>query len=277
MPDVDRPADVAEVFAKARQAVADPVQRRVAIVTPGRMIMFVPAPDKAPEGEGSLAGIKDLLKSTSPLAITAISYTKLEALMADETHTKCIPFLGHLLAMAFLGHHVIVFEGHHSAFEAGVAGADVVLVDSGMAPFLQDDWAPAVFRLMKAGGRLLVHDRARYALAELRPRAGKGASGAPDGGGEMAYINGLLTALAQTRKSIVIAEGAPLPDDRANLSVERVIELLLRAAKPEGLLRRRLVLRATLIDAAGSTRVVAFKLTAGLRDEGKQTLTIDPL
>ena len=79
MPDVDRPADVAEVFAKARQAVADPVQRRVAIVTPGRMIMFVPAPDKAPEGEGSLAGIKDLLKSTSPLAITAISYTKLES------------------------------------------------------------------------------------------------------------------------------------------------------------------------------------------------------
>jgi hypothetical protein len=171
MPGVDRPADLAEVFAKARQMVADPAQPRVAIVTPGRMVMLVPAPRKPPQT--GLAGIKALLKSDSPLAITAVSYTKLDAMMADEEKTKCIPFLGHLLAMAFLGHKVIVFEGHRSAFEEGVTAADVVLVDSGMVPFLQADWTPTAFRLMKPGGRLLVHDRANYSLIEVRARADK--------------------------------------------------------------------------------------------------------
>jgi hypothetical protein len=293
MPDVDRPADLAEVFARARREVSDPAQPRVAIVTPGRMVMLMPVPGKLPQA--ALGGVKALLKSDSPLAITAVSYTKLEALMADEEKTKCIPFLGHLLAMASLGHHVIVFEGHRSAFEAGVASADVVLVDSGMVPFLQGDWTPAAFRLMKPRGRLLVHDRTTYSLIEVRPRADKGEAGAP-GGDDMAYVNGLLTTLAETRRTIVIAEGSPLPDpaeltdderarawiatlpyDRASLSAERIIERLLRSARPEGLFRRRLVLRASLANDTGPARAVAFKLTAGLRDDGKQTVTIEPL
>jgi hypothetical protein len=112
----------------------------------------------------------------------------------------------------------------------------------------------------------------------------------------MAYADGLLTTLAETRKSIVIAAGASLPDpadltddertrawiatlpyDRASLSADRIIELLLRSAKQEGLFRRRLVLRASLSNDKGPARAVAFKLTLGLRDGGQQTITIEPL
>lgn len=293
MPGVDRPPDLAEVFAKARRAVAEPAQPRIAIVTPGRMLMLLPV-TKLPEP--ALGGIKALLKSDSPLAITVISYTKLDALMEDKERTKCIPFLGQLAAMASLGHQVIVFEGHPSAFKTGVAGADVVLVDSGMVPFLQSDWTPVAFALMKPGGRVLVHDRKTYSLMEVRPRADKGEPGATDGRDHAAYLNGLLTTLAETRKSIVLAEGSPLPDpseltedagarawlatlpyDRASLSAEQVIGLLLRSARRQGLFRPRLVLQASLSNDAGPPKAVAFKLTAGLRDEGKQTVTIEPL
>jgi hypothetical protein len=285
MPDVDRPPDLAAVFTTARAAGDSP---EVHIVTPGRMIMRIPAPRGMPDS--ALAGARELLKSAAPLDVAVISYTRLEAIMADENRTKCIPFLGHLLGFAAAGHRVVVFEGHPSAFEVGVAGADLLLVDSGMVPFLQPDWAEAAFRLMKPGARLLLHDRASYALMELPPGGGTG----PDG--HMAYINRLLTTVAETHKSIVLTAGKSLPDlatltdderarawiaempaDRASLSSGRVIALVLSSAKPEGLFRRRMVLRASVAHEAGSARAVAFKLTSGLDGERNDTLTIEPL
>src|SRR5215212_2076139 len=82
-------------------------QRHVAVITPGRMISLAPAPLPNTVAEKTLAPMKSILASEVPLQITAISYTKLEAYMDDKTKTKCIPFLGFLLAFAYLGHNVI--------------------------------------------------------------------------------------------------------------------------------------------------------------------------
>ena len=65
-----------------------------------------------------------------PLKISVISYTFIEALATEID--KAIPFRGFLNAWAYLGHSVIVFEGHPSAFESGVRDCDVLFVDSGM-------------------------------------------------------------------------------------------------------------------------------------------------
>jgi hypothetical protein len=69
-----------------------------------------------------------------PLKISVISYTFIEALTTEID--KAIPFRGFLISWAYLGHSVIVFEGHPSAFESGVRDCDVLLIDSGMLPFI---------------------------------------------------------------------------------------------------------------------------------------------
>lgn len=299
MPDVDVVSDLAAVFAKARSeedAARGAGQCQVAIINPGRMIMFMPGPSlgSVPE-DSALASRRALLGSDAPLDITVISYTKLEALMEDKERTKCIPFLGHLISFAYCGHRVVVFEGHPSAFEAGVRGTDILLVDSGMVPFLQSDWVNAAFRHMKPGGRLLVHDRAAYTLGEIKPKTGL-QSRDTDPAGHGAYVNGFLTTLARTKRAASIIDGAPLPtlagltdDPRelawiaglpfkyGSLEPRRIISLILGSARKEGLLKRRLVLKAKLFNQAGGPTEVAFKVTSSLSGEGKQTLHIEPL
>lgn len=66
--------------------------------------------------------------------------------------TRAIPFRGYLLAWATAGHNVIVFEGHPTAFESGVRNADVLLMDSGMLPFVQFNWVEAAQRVMQPEG-----------------------------------------------------------------------------------------------------------------------------
>jgi hypothetical protein len=115
--------------------------------------------------------VKRLMPSDEPLDISVVSYTKVEALAEDATKTKCIPFLGHLVGLAYVEHRVLVFEGHPSAFEAGVRGCDVLIIDSAMGPFLQEDWLEVARRAMAPGHRILVHDRESYALKEIAPGA----------------------------------------------------------------------------------------------------------
>src|SRR5258708_25033443 len=57
---------------------------------------------------------------------------------------KGIPFFGYLLGLCYVGHNVLVFEGHPSALAAGVADAQLVIVDGAMIPFLQANWAEII-------------------------------------------------------------------------------------------------------------------------------------
>ena len=222
MPGVELMSDMDALFRTAREQLergefsSEEVvkgQRAVAIVTPDRLIMFQPCPKPGSIPRGQAEEAKKLMPSDAPLKITAVSYTLLEAFMEDKTMTKCIPFLGHLMGFAYVGHNVLVFEGHPTAFESGVRDCDVLLVDSGMLPFIQEDWFDVARRVMRPGARVFVHKRESYHLMPVGP------SGRPPGwqytefDGERSYANCLLTTLARRASaSARVTSGLPVPD-----------------------------------------------------------------
>lgn len=177
MPDVDLFSDMNALFAKVRSDLASgcPVAnegeslpegtRCIAIVTPGRMAMFVPGLPPGSIPSEKLQTERQLLPPDPPLNISVISYTFLEALIADKT--KCIPFLGFLFGFSYIGHSVVVFEGHRSAFESGIRDSDVLFVDSGMLPFMQEDWLKVAERVMRPNAKVFIHRRETYTLSQI--------------------------------------------------------------------------------------------------------------
>ncbi|NMB62487.1 MAG: hypothetical protein GYA18_09140 [Chloroflexi bacterium] len=145
MPEVDIRPDLKVIFQEARELadqetlLADgTLQRRVVIVSPGRLILLKDSypPDTLPS-ENRIV-LEDLLPSEKTLKIAVIAYTYLEALRTDIR--KAIPFFDYLLGFTYLGHAVWIFEGHSSAMADGCRDADYVLVDQRMLPYLDEDW-----------------------------------------------------------------------------------------------------------------------------------------
>lgn len=213
--------DMEEVFREARRAAFgeddDEVtrswktiegQRAVAIITPGRLTMFSPCPEPNSIPEEVIAQERMMMPPDPPLKISVISYTFIEALATEID--KAIPFRGFLISWAYLGHSVIVFEGHPSAFESGVRDCDVLFVDSGMLPFIQLNWIDVASRVMNEGARIFVHDRATYTLSQItiKPDAAQSKARA-----EAQYAELLLRLLMRaTRSSIEITSGTMVPD-----------------------------------------------------------------
>jgi hypothetical protein len=172
MPEVDLVPEIETRFEQARAAAAGEVElppaqrgRNVVVVTPGRMLMFLPCPPAGSMPAAQVASIEKMVPSAVKRKIAAIAYTELEALQADAA--KTIPFLGFLYGFAYVGHAVWIFEGHESALAAGCHEADVLLVDGGMVTFLPSNWQSVAGAAMRRP-EIYVHDRASYAL---RPAA----------------------------------------------------------------------------------------------------------
>ena len=274
-------------------------QRNVAIITPGRIIVFAPAPMPNSMPEEEVRSIKELLPSEKSLQITAISYTNLEALMADKTKTKCIPFLGFLIAFAYSGHNVMVFEGHPSAFEVGVKNSDVLIIDSGMLPFLQENWADIAFKVMKPNPSIFVHDRQDYSLVKIAIK--KSPPGwqytAPDG--EASYVNVLLTTLGKMRDKnqiLRITSGQSLPNPKefttdpeqleyisilpfryeklnADIIIKNIWDISEPTGSPEKLPSTR-IFKAKLAESANEVIDVTFELRLSKTGSQKQELEI---
>lgn len=158
MPEVDAPPDLDARFARARriasgdEVVASPRgrvegQRHLVIVTPGRMCMMHACPRPGSMQAGAVAAIEQLAPSSKPLTIAVIALTELRALRASLA--TAIPFVGYLLGLAYLGHTVVVFEGHASALQAGCRDADVLIVDEAMIPVLPPDWLSVAWSVMR--------------------------------------------------------------------------------------------------------------------------------
>jgi hypothetical protein len=174
MPGVELLSDMDAFFSKVRIDLAagglmpdeKPGQRYFAIVTPGRNVMFPPLENPPRQGNTDIATkMEKTFPAYPPLNFSVVTYTFIEAIMQDMT--RCVPFLGFLAVFAFIGHSVVVFEGHPSAFESGVRDSDVLLVDSGMTPFMQSDWIDVAHRVMRPNGRIFVHDRETYTLGQI--------------------------------------------------------------------------------------------------------------
>jgi hypothetical protein len=187
-------------------------QHSVVIVTPGRLVMPVPVAEPGSVPRGMVEDVSRMLPPDPPQVVTVISYTYVPALIQDQA--KAIPFLGFLGGFAMIGHTVVVFEGHASAFESGVRGSDVLMVDSGMLPFMQEDWKEAAFRLMRPGAKVLVHIRETFTLRQFFPPGAVPVplTLSPEERVEY-YANALIRLiLLGTRTSAQLTSGETLPD-----------------------------------------------------------------
>ena len=300
MPEVDIPVNT-EVFAKARTDIANagakerlaPGQHCLGIMTPGRLLMIVNAPKPGSVPDQFVAQVKALLPSDKTVNITAISFTALDPLMKDKA--KCIPMLGQLLGFAYVGHNVLVFEGHASALEHALKGCDVLWIDSAMLPFLEQGWIDVAYRMMTPP-RILVCDRKNgQVLPVVKSNDAKGWRYAePDG--EASYVNCLLTTLAKNAPAPVqVAASSPVPDLARFTSDPQQLEWIrglpfrydaLDAAKVIGIIQRvsKLpapngspssgTLTAQLATAGGKREKVSFRLTLTSDATGRNVLDI---
>jgi hypothetical protein len=199
-------------------------EKSVAIISPGRIVFLVPAVPNKKNKNPELPG-EGFLPNKKHLKITVISYTNLPAVV-NIGHTageliqegnKCIPFLGFLLAFAaILGHSVLVFEGHPSAFEAGVKNSDVLMIDSAMLKYLQEDWAEVAFRCMNPHAKIFIHEREGYKLRSvIRKNTAPGWEYGIGAGGEPNYVQMIIMVLAENKlrgKHLLLEAGKRLPN-----------------------------------------------------------------
>jgi hypothetical protein len=148
MPVVDVVPDVAARFAEARRLLVDPAAgRRIAVITPGRMIMLLACPSGRHRPywppSFSIAPPLDVVSSRYRAGCGGRMTAAVLCRLPPEDELR--------------RHSVALFEGHPSALGAGCRGADLLLVDAAMAPFLQADWPDVAHRAMRTPRILILH------------------------------------------------------------------------------------------------------------------------
>ena len=313
MPGVDVLTNMDELFDLMRRELLHaetvlensvPGQRAVAILTPGRITIYQPCPPPGSLPAERLEPFKRFLPPEPVLNISVVSYTLLEAFMTDATRLKCIPFLGILLAYAYIGHSVVIFEGHPTAFASGVRNSDVLIVDSGMLPFLQADWLAVARQVMRPTPKVLypapkvfICDRQTLNPLPVVPSNNEQGWQYAEPDGEPSYANCLLMMLAKGRRpSVQITSGQPLPDlidfttDPADLAwvkalpfkydrldADKVIDIILQAAgrQRHQLFRTSWVLTARLVDTNKESKMVSFNIKLTKGTGGRRQLQIE--
>ena len=159
MPSVDSVADVDAVIAKARAMAAeqDDKGRSPVVITPSHGLLFplgsVPPNSKRAE---DVALMEKLVPRNPPVNITAIALNTVETLL-DGGWKRSIPFAGLLLGFAYIGHNVIITEGHPSILAAACKDADLLLVDAGMVPFLEADWSDVAWKHLRTKNIIILN------------------------------------------------------------------------------------------------------------------------
>jgi len=255
------------------------------------MSMIVPAGAPGTMPANLLEQTTRLANSSVPLKVTAIGFTDLAPLR--EGMMKCLPLLVPLVSLAHLGHSVIVFEGSEGAFEGAVQACDLLIIDSGMLPFIQKDWALKAWSVMNPGARLLIYLRRTGSLVPVVPsKQGDGwRYGEPDG--ENSYLNCLLVTLAKRppiEVDLVASHSAPslgalaadpeqlewiseLPFKYEALNTDKIIDAALQLAKlsravgAEGTLRAKFLINKTPVP-------VSFRLRLTRDEAGLERLSI---
>ena len=156
MPTISPKRDVRRCFADGRRLSAGTHGvRRVVIIAPDGTLVNVPV-QAAEDADRSL--LRDVRAALAPenealtgLSITAINCTLgVQRLGRSFRHLlPLVPNLSYLVGAACLGNTVVAFEGHPDAFAIGCEQADMLIVDDGMLPFLQADWAAVALKTLR--------------------------------------------------------------------------------------------------------------------------------
>ncbi|NDJ75724.1 MAG: tetratricopeptide repeat protein [Chloroflexi bacterium] len=165
MPGVTATEDISEVFERAREMANAGSGRQVVVVTPERRIVGLPCPPPGSASEQMVKSLQQLAAAQQPIKVSMIAYTDLDALRTDRK--RAIPSLGYVLGLAYLGHNVVVFEGHPGAMMAACSDADLLLVDEGMVPHLAPNWLGLAVQAMNRP-RIMQLNRDR-SIKELLP------------------------------------------------------------------------------------------------------------
>ncbi len=155
MPDINRPTDFKKAFARARRLARaetrSPVGfscRSVAIVLPDREVALQYTLSSGSAEPRLVHMAESILPSAPSCNVVGVALNEFKSL-TPQNLAEGIPFLGLLLGLAYIGHNVVVFEGHPSAFSEGVSDADFLLVDAAMIPSLQGNWLDVAFARMR--------------------------------------------------------------------------------------------------------------------------------
>jgi hypothetical protein len=157
MPEISSEADFKATMMLARQLASvehrrdkdGQLCRRVAIILPNRQNGLLESSPVGSMNPKAVQQIEKILPSSEPGIVVAIAFTKLDAPGSVEQVARAIPFIGFLLGFAYVGHNVVVFEGHSSSLAAGLSEADLAVVDAEMIPFLQKDWLDVAIKVMR--------------------------------------------------------------------------------------------------------------------------------
>lgn len=150
MPEVEVPRDMDGFFADARTkslAVGPGGKRNLILITPGRLMVGIPCAEPGTMDHMAAGALQKL--PDPPRNVTAIAFNKVENVHNWQQIVPTIPFLGFLLGFGYVGHSVIIFEGHRSALAAGLKDADLLMVDEAMIPHLQPDWLDVAYAQMR--------------------------------------------------------------------------------------------------------------------------------
>jgi hypothetical protein len=163
--------DIDAVFAQVRRTAAgEQGTRGLVVVRPDNALLLLPALEESPSLTSLAAGMERMIPSQVKRNIAVIATT---AFATDGNGIdlagagKAIPFLGLLMGLSYIGHHVWVFEAQKGTLAAGCREADVLVVDSAFMPRLSKGWEPEAARAM-SNANILVHDRATSKLRVVR-------------------------------------------------------------------------------------------------------------
>lgn len=159
MPAVDEDHNMERLFLEARKLSRgdfklpnQPLdQRYIALITPGRHTASVHCPLPEKMTPAMISAVRAIVPEKQRQAVIVIADTRIpeHGKLSMREVAEHIPYLGYLLGIAYIGHTVVIFEGHPSALEAGCAGTDLLIVDEELLNSLQPDWHAVATSVMR--------------------------------------------------------------------------------------------------------------------------------
>lgn len=175
MPEVDLHAHPESAFVDARNVGlgykrgngGSGSERFIALVTPGRLVMQLACPLPGQRPLSVVMEIRERFPVEPPAPIVAIALNDIRAVREIKGARRAIPFLDYLLDLGYAGHVVTIFEGHKSAIRVALRGAELLVVDAGMIPFLQPDWQGVAREVMRTPRLEIRHRDGRIEMVDL--------------------------------------------------------------------------------------------------------------